>query len=51
MPSGVTVARKMTGNPAQVHGLMVERFDLDVERRVDCRLQNGGAVEGDGEIA
>jgi hypothetical protein len=41
----------LTGNAPQVHGLMIERFDLRVEHRVDLRFQGGGAVEDEGEIA
>src|SRR2546422_4788867 len=45
VPPSLTAARGLSGDGVLVHGLMVERLNLRIQRRVDLRLQRGGTVE------
>src|SRR5215471_12825845 len=50
MASGATVPRRFASNQAVIHGLVIAGLNSRVELRVDLRLKDRTAVEGDGAV-
>ena len=49
--TATTIAGGFTIGDALVHGFVIERFDQVIKGRVDLRLEQGGAVKVDGQVA
>ena len=48
--SGPTMARRPAGDHPLIHGLVIGPLDLRIQRRIQCRLKEGGAVEDQAEV-
>src|SRR5262252_7906355 len=50
MAPGATVPRRLASHQAVIHGLMIAGLNSRIELRVDLRLEDRTAVEGDGAV-